>query len=196
MTTEFDPIRNTRTVLGLGFAGAGIVHFAHREFFNQLVPKSLAEYARTINVVTGIIQISGAVALFIPRLRNVAQWSNLALLVPTLPATINQVLHPESLEKVGIPPQLTIVRVFAQLCVILVVWRATRAVLPTANTRNGTIQGTQLPSFQQDVFLGVPYAQAPRLDNPKPINVTYNDDTPFDASHYGNTCYGFGSNEI
>jgi uncharacterized membrane protein len=131
MTTGFDPTRNTRRVLGLVFAGAGIAHFAHREFFNQLVPKSLADYATTINVVTGIIQISGAVALFIPRLQNVARWSNLALLVPTLPAAINQVLHPESLEKVGIPPQLAIVRVFAQLCVIGVVWRATRAVVNT-----------------------------------------------------------------
>ncbi|KAJ5684508.1 uncharacterized protein N7477_000853 [Penicillium maclennaniae] len=67
---------------------------------------------------------------------------------------------------------------------------------PTAITRNGTIQGVHLPSFQQDLFLGIPYAQAPRLDNPKPINTTYDHDTPFDASRYGNTCYGFGSNEL
>ena len=67
---------------------------------------------------------------------------------------------------------------------------------PTAITRNGTIHGVHLPSFQQDLFLGIPYAQAPRLDNPQPINATYDHDTPFDASRYGNTCYGFGSNEL
>ena len=67
---------------------------------------------------------------------------------------------------------------------------------PTAITRNGTIRGVYLPSFQQDLFLGIPYARAPRLDNPKPINTTYDQDAPFDASRYGNTCYGFGSNEL
>lgn len=74
----------------------------------------------------------------------------------------------------------------------------TSSHLPPAEaiTRNGTIRGVQLPSFQQDLFLGIPYAQAPRLDNPKPINITYDRDTPFDASRYGNTCYGFGSNEL
>lgn len=129
MTTTPDPTRNTRTVLGVVFAGAGIAHFTHYEFFNQLVPESLAGYATAINVATGIIQISGAVTLFIPRLKNVARWSNLALLVPTLPAAINQIWHPESLEKLGVPPQLAIVRVFAQLGIIGVVWRATRAVV-------------------------------------------------------------------
>ena len=65
---------------------------------------------------------------------------------------------------------------------------------PTALTKNGTIQGRYLPEFEQDLFLGVPFAQAPRLDLPLPINKTY--ETPFDASEYGNTCYGFGSNPI
>lgn len=74
--------------------------------------------------------------------------------------------------------------------------RSTHIPLPTAITRNGTIRGIQLPLFQQDIFLGIPYAQAPRLDNPKPINTTNDHDSPFDASRYGNTCYGFGSNEL
>ncbi|KAJ5128040.1 hypothetical protein N7448_008819 [Penicillium atrosanguineum] len=78
----------------------------------------------------------------------------------------------------------------------IVLTHSTHHSPPTAITRNGTVRGVHLPSFQQDLFLGIPYAQAPRLDNPKPINTTYDDETPFDASRYGNTCYGFGSNEL
>ncbi|KAJ5585740.1 hypothetical protein N7450_005527 [Penicillium hetheringtonii] len=78
----------------------------------------------------------------------------------------------------------------------IVLTHSTHIPPPTAITRNGTIQGIQLPFFQQDLFLGIPYAQAPRLDNPQPVNTTYDHDSPFDASRYGNTCYGFGSNEL
>ncbi|KAF2093481.1 alpha/beta-hydrolase [Rhizodiscina lignyota] len=65
---------------------------------------------------------------------------------------------------------------------------------PTAKTKNGTVVGRHLESFDQDLFLGIPYAEAPRLSNPLPVDKTY--ETSFDASHYGYTCYGFGSNPI
>lgn len=64
--------------------------------------------------------------------------------------------------------------------------------VPTAKIRNGTLQGRYLDSFNQDLFLGVPFALAPRLDNPRPLNETWH--SPFDASEYGPSCYGFGSN--
>ena len=64
--------------------------------------------------------------------------------------------------------------------------------VPTARIRNGTIRGRYLKEFEQDLFLGIPFADAPRLDNPQPINKGWT--TPFDASEYGSTCYGFGSN--
>lgn len=87
---------------------------------------------------------------------------------------------------------LTRLLIFASV----VLAHSTHLPAPTAITRNGAIQGVQLPSFKQDLFLGIPYAQAPRLDNPRPINTTYHHDSPFDASRYGNTCYGFGSNQL
>jgi uncharacterized membrane protein len=125
MTTT-DSTHNVRTVLGLAFGGAGIAHFVKREFFAQLVPESLAAYRTPINVVTGILQIVGAIAMFIPGSRSVARWTNLALLVPTLPPAVNQIRRPETLRKVGVPPQLAPVRVVAQLLVIAATWHATR----------------------------------------------------------------------
>ena len=65
---------------------------------------------------------------------------------------------------------------------------------PTAHITNGTVNGRHLSSFNQDLFLGVPFANAPRLANPTPVNETW--DSPFDASAYGATCYGFGSNQL
>lgn len=127
MTTN-DSSRKTRIVLGSMFGAAGIAHFTKREFFDQLVPESLAAYRTPINIVTGILQIVGAVTMFIPRLRLLARWTNLALLVPTLPPAVNQIRHPESLRRVGIPPQLAPVRVAAQLLVIVATWRSTRPV--------------------------------------------------------------------
>jgi uncharacterized membrane protein len=124
--TATDPGRTTRTVLGVLFGGAGIAHFAKREFFDQLVPGSLAAYRTAISFGTGILQIVGAVTMFIPGLRSVARWTNLALLVPTLPPAVDQIRHPETLRRVGIPPQLAPVRVLAQLLVIAATWRSTR----------------------------------------------------------------------
>ncbi len=40
-----DDARRLRVILGTLFAGAGIAHFAKRDFFDQLVPESLAHTA-------------------------------------------------------------------------------------------------------------------------------------------------------
>lgn len=127
MTTT-DSTRKVRTLLGVAFAGAGIAHFVKRDFFDQLVPESLAAYRTPINVVTGVLQTVGAITMFVPGLRAFARWTNLALLVPTLPPAVNQVRHPETLRRVGIPPQPAPVRVVAQLLVIAATWHVTRPV--------------------------------------------------------------------
>lgn len=66
--------------------------------------------------------------------------------------------------------------------------------VPTAVTCNGTHQGRYLAEFNQDLFLGVPFANAPRLHDPTPWNTTWSGKR--DASQYGPICYGFGSNPL
>ena len=66
--------------------------------------------------------------------------------------------------------------------------------LPTARISNGTVRGRYLAGFDQDLFLGIPFANAPRLAKPTPLNDSWT--APFDASSYGPTCYGFGSNQL
>ncbi|KAI5242641.1 carboxylesterase [Aureobasidium subglaciale] len=67
---------------------------------------------------------------------------------------------------------------------------------PIVTIRNGTVQGRHSAQWNQDFFLGIPYAQPPvgdlRFKWPQAINSSF--EGVFDASHYGHSCYQYGSN--
>lgn len=69
---------------------------------------------------------------------------------------------------------------------------------PTAATLNGTYQGVYSSSYNQDLFLGVPYAQPPvgnlRLRNPQSLNSTFNGVKS--AVEYYPECVGYGGDQI
>lgn len=64
---------------------------------------------------------------------------------------------------------------------------------PRATLKNGTYEGLYLDSLDQDLFLGVPYAQPPigdlRLRNPVSLNTTFHTKK---AVKYGLSCIGYG----
>ena len=64
------------------------------------------------------------------------------------------------------------------------------ATQPIAKVLNGTYSGIYLPQFQQDIFLGIPYAQDTGGENrfrvPQTLNETWNDTRP--ATSYSNAC--------
>ena len=124
--TNPDRTRTARIVLGTAFTGAGIAHVVKHEWFEQLVPESLAKWRKPISAVTAVIQFVGGIAMFIPRLRVLARWTNMAILVPTLPAAAAQIKTPEVLRNAGVPPALAPVRVVVQILVAVATWRATR----------------------------------------------------------------------
>ncbi|KAH6616573.1 carboxylesterase family protein-like protein [Boeremia exigua] len=68
---------------------------------------------------------------------------------------------------------------------------------PTARVRNGTYQGVYSPEYNQDYFLGIPYAQPPvgslRFRNPVSLNQSWTDTRP--AAQYSTACYGYGSDQ-
>ncbi|KAH8917913.1 alpha/beta-hydrolase [Atractiella rhizophila] len=65
---------------------------------------------------------------------------------------------------------------------------------PTVEVKQGTIVGVDLPNFDQEIFLGIPYAQPPlgdlRLRKPQAYNSTYDN---FDASKYSPLCWNLQS---
>lgn len=64
---------------------------------------------------------------------------------------------------------------------------------PTATVLNGTYEGLHLPSFDQDLFLGIPYAQDTGGQNrfriPQALNETWTGVRP--ATQYGHACPDF-----
>ncbi|ORV43735.1 hypothetical protein AWC00_08420 [Mycobacterium conspicuum] len=113
-------------LLGAVFTGAGIAHLVKHEWFESLVPEQLSRRRRPISAITAVIQIVGGISMFIPRLRVVARWANIGLLLPTLPAAVDQFNHPEVLRRTGIPRALAPVRAVAQAVVVALTWWATR----------------------------------------------------------------------
>jgi uncharacterized membrane protein len=124
--TGHDSAPSTRLLLGTAFSGAGIAHVLKHQWFEGLVPEPLAKWRKPISAVTAVMQIVGGISMFIPRLRIVARWTNLAMLVPTLPAAADQIRHPDVLHRAGVPPALAPVRVVAQSVVAVLTWWATQ----------------------------------------------------------------------
>jgi carboxylesterase type B len=70
---------------------------------------------------------------------------------------------------------------------------ASDAVAPTAQTKNGTYVGTHSAEYDQDFFLGIPYAQPPvgslRFRNPVGLNATWDETRP--ATQYSTEVHSF-----
>ncbi|KAI9982269.1 hypothetical protein PInf_008176 [Phytophthora infestans] len=68
---------------------------------------------------------------------------------------------------------------------------------PTAAVKNGSYFGVYQPTYDQDLFLGMPFAQPPvnslRFRNPEPLNTTWTDIK--NATEYSPECYGYGSDQ-
>ncbi|KAK8201911.1 hypothetical protein M8818_005436 [Zalaria obscura] len=66
----------------------------------------------------------------------------------------------------------------------------------TVTVKNGTLQGVHSAEWDQDFFLGIPYAQPPlgqlRFKWPQSLNTSFNGTR--DATQYGYSCYQYGSN--
>lgn len=67
---------------------------------------------------------------------------------------------------------------------------------PKAQTVNGTYIGKHLPSWDQDAFLGMPFAQPPlgdlRFRHPQSIDSSFEGER--NATEYGYSCMQYGQN--
>jgi carboxylesterase type B len=68
---------------------------------------------------------------------------------------------------------------------------------PTAHVKNGTISGVHSSTYNEDYFLGIPYAQPPvnglRFKVPQSLNTTWN--STYDATEYAPSCVGYGGDQ-
>ena len=69
---------------------------------------------------------------------------------------------------------------------------------PTVQTVNGTYNGVYSPEYNQDYFLGVPFAQPPvnqlRFTAPRSLNQSFAEARP--ATEYASECVGYGGDNI
>ncbi|POM57384.1 Triacylglycerol Lipase, partial [Phytophthora palmivora] len=68
---------------------------------------------------------------------------------------------------------------------------------PTVTIKNGSYYGVYQETYDQDLFLGMPYAQPPvgdlRFRNPESLNTTWSEAK--NATEYSPECYGYGSDQ-
>lgn len=64
--------------------------------------------------------------------------------------------------------------------------------IPIVHSKAGIFQGRNLPTFDQDVFLGIKYAPKPERFTPAKLSKDA-PSTYFNATQYGVDCMGYGS---
>ncbi|KAK3635213.1 hypothetical protein LTR56_014822 [Elasticomyces elasticus] len=71
-------------------------------------------------------------------------------------------------------------------------------VPPLVSVRNGTYEGVYSPEYDQDFFLGLPFAQPPvndlRFSNPVSLNSSF--ETVQQATKYSPACVGYGPSQV
>jgi uncharacterized membrane protein len=117
------PKRIALLLLAAAFTYAGITHFTGPEFFVAIVPPYLPEPLLLV-YVSGVAEIAGGLGVLVPRLRRLAGYGLLALLVAVFPANIHMALNPELFPQMS--PTALIVRLPIQFVLAAWVWWATK----------------------------------------------------------------------
>ncbi len=79
------------------YLAAGINHFAMPEFYYPLIPDYLGNKA-TLNILSGIAEIAGAIGLMITATRKWAAYGIVAMLIAFLPTHIYMITDAEKLQ--------------------------------------------------------------------------------------------------
>jgi len=78
-------------IMMLLYAGAGINHFIHPEFYLKIMPSWLPAHEALV-FISGVAEVLCAVLLLFPNTRRVGAWAVIALLIAVFPANIQMLL--------------------------------------------------------------------------------------------------------
>lgn len=110
-------------LVSLFFLIGGQAHFTQTEFFVSIVPPYVP-MPRMVVYVTGVIELVGAVAIWVPAWRSWAGIGLLALTVCVTPANVYMWQHPDLFPKIS--PAFLSWRLVAQVVLLGIIWGATR----------------------------------------------------------------------
>ena len=93
------------------FIIAGVNHFINPDFYLSIMPPAFQLHPAAV-YISGFFEVIGGVCVLIPRLRKIAGWGLVALLVAVYPANIYMAITPEAFP--DIPVALLYVRLAFQ----------------------------------------------------------------------------------
>jgi uncharacterized membrane protein len=110
-------------LVSLFFVIGGQAHFTSTEFFVSIVPPYVP-WPRLIVYVTGVLELIGAIAIWVPAWRSWAGISLFALTVCVTPANIHMWLNPQLFPDIN--PSFLAWRLVAQVVLLAIIWWSTR----------------------------------------------------------------------
>lgn len=118
-----------RLLLALLFVIAGVLHFTHTEFYFTVMPPYLP-HPHALIIISGVCEIIGGVALFIPKLRRLAGYGLIALLLAVFPANVQMLLDNSQAGAQEFQSFLLWLRLPFQFVLIWLVWWCSREKTP------------------------------------------------------------------
>lgn len=127
------PTRRARRIglisLSVFFTVAGVNHFVNPEFYVNIMPPYLPAHLELV-YLSGLFEILGGLGVLVARVRVLAGWGLILLLLAVYPANIHMALHPEQFPDMS--PMALHARLPLQLLFIAWAYWATRPESPTA----------------------------------------------------------------
>ena len=77
------------------FINIGVNHFVNPDFYLSIMPPAFPMHVEAV-YVSGFFEVLGGVCVLIPRLRKIAGWGLVALLVAVYPANIYMAITPDA----------------------------------------------------------------------------------------------------
>ncbi len=123
-------------MLAIFFVAAGINHFVSPEMYLAMMPPWVP-WPELANVVSGGAEIAGGIGVFFPRLRRLAAWGLIALLVAIFPANLDAAFNGMEINGQAVPNWILWARLPVQALFITWVWAACLRPKSTGPIRSG-----------------------------------------------------------
>ena len=111
--------------LSLFFINVGVDHFINPDFYLNIMPDYLPFHAEAV-YLSGFFEILGGIVVLIPKLRALARWGLISLLIAVFPANIYMAMNPNLFPEFSLA--LLYFRLPLQFVVIFWVLKATEMV--------------------------------------------------------------------
>ena len=111
--------------LSLFFINVGVDHFINPDFYLNIMPDYLPFHAEAVHL-SGFFEILGGIVVLIPKLRALARWGLISLLIAVFPANIYMAMNPNLFPEFSL--ELLYFRLPLQFVFIFWVLKATEMV--------------------------------------------------------------------